>query len=358
MAYNKFMKKDGTVMLSLLEDTVTAETLQQGVTAHNRSGEAVAGTLDPNASLNAYATQLATIVGDNTQTPGDVEQELNYLLETANRATGVIESTLAETINNLVDGYGANGVVVGKRKFIESPAVPTTYITQQVNFTVIDNNKLTNYTQMGAGKVDNENRISYGSVIYTSTDGWQDENLKIIDFGETPQTVLGEFAQFIANNTEDIDERIVEVATETEMNELFLLAENGTVFKYVGETGTYENGALYIVEEEASNGYTVTINYTNMLDPWNEQDGDALLAQINDGGWENVAENSGYTKTLTNVSTIKFRVYNSNSKDELKYGGFYSTDIIQMTSADGLAPFDSETITLNEDITLYFYGDL
>lgn len=259
MAYNKFIKKDGTVMLSLLEDTVTAETLHQGVTAHNKHGEAVTGTLDPNASLNAYASELANIVGDGTQTPSDVEQELNYLLETANRATGIIESTLAETINNLVDGYGANGVVVGKRKFVESPTVPTTYITQQVNFTAIDNNKLTTYTQIGAGKIDNENRISYGSVVYNSTDGWQDENLKIIDFGETPQTVLGEFAQFIADNTEDIDERIVEVATETEMNELFPLAENGTVFKYVGETGTYENGALYVVEEEVG---SQTIDFT------------------------------------------------------------------------------------------------
>ena len=351
MAYNKFMKKDGTVMLSLLEDTVTAETLQQGVTAHNRSGEAVTGTLDPDASLNAYASELAAIVGDSTQTPSDVAQELNYLLETANRTTGVIESTLAATVDNLVDGYGANGVVVGKRKFIESPTVPATYITQQINYTVIDNNKLATYTQMGAGSVDGESRIAYGSTVYTSTGGWQDENLKIIDFGETPQTVLGEFAQFIANNTEDVDERIIEVATETEMNELFPLAENGTVFKYVGETGTYENGALYIVEEEDTD-VTITLNGDSISGdlqtahvkfgsaPASGADYDYSVAAMAHG--TNANDGSGdvasRTITVSNKAYVWGYKYQLNDGDILTAGATYSEATeISLANGDVLA---------------------
>lgn len=43
----------------------------------------------------------------------------------------------------------------------------------------------------------------------------------------------------------------IEVSTEFEMNAIIANATNnsvGAVYKYTGETGTYENGALYIVE--------------------------------------------------------------------------------------------------------------
>jgi hypothetical protein len=46
----------------------------------------------------------------------------------------------------------------------------------------------------------------------------------------------------------------IEVASEAEMNALLETAEVGSVYNYVGETGTYENGALYVVEEEVPNG--------------------------------------------------------------------------------------------------------
>ena len=37
----------------------------------------------------------------------------------------------------------------------------------------------------------------------------------------------------------------VEVSTQAEIDALAI----GTIFKYTGESGTYENGALYMVEE-------------------------------------------------------------------------------------------------------------
>lgn len=40
-----------------------------------------------------------------------------------------------------------------------------------------------------------------------------------------------------------------EIATEAEMTALLEIAEVGSVYKYTGTTGTYESGALYIVEE-------------------------------------------------------------------------------------------------------------
>ena len=41
-----------------------------------------------------------------------------------------------------------------------------------------------------------------------------------------------------------------EVATEAEMTALLTSGEVGGVYKYTGTTGTYENGALYVLEEE------------------------------------------------------------------------------------------------------------
>lgn len=41
----------------------------------------------------------------------------------------------------------------------------------------------------------------------------------------------------------------IQIATEAEMTALLETAEVGSVYKYTGESGTYENGALYVVEE-------------------------------------------------------------------------------------------------------------
>jgi hypothetical protein len=46
MAYNKFKLKNGTVLLDLTQDTIAPETLEKGITAHDRSGNPITGTLE------------------------------------------------------------------------------------------------------------------------------------------------------------------------------------------------------------------------------------------------------------------------------------------------------------------------
>lgn len=41
----------------------------------------------------------------------------------------------------------------------------------------------------------------------------------------------------------------IEISTEAEMTALLESAEVGSVYRYTGKTGTYEKGALYVVEE-------------------------------------------------------------------------------------------------------------
>lgn len=51
----------------------------------------------------------------------------------------------------------------------------------------------------------------------------------------------------------------IEVSTEAEMTALLTSGEVGGVYKYTGTTGTYENGALYVLEEEVAT-YTITVS--------------------------------------------------------------------------------------------------
>lgn len=68
MGLNKFITKKGRVLLDLTGDTVTPETLGKGVTAHDRSGEPIVGTMEGDTAL---PIEVAT------------EAEMTALLETA-----------------------------------------------------------------------------------------------------------------------------------------------------------------------------------------------------------------------------------------------------------------------------------
>lgn len=54
----------GTVKLDLTSDTVTAETLQSGVTAHNKSGEQIVGTL-VTQNFRTGSSEPSDSLGDN-----------------------------------------------------------------------------------------------------------------------------------------------------------------------------------------------------------------------------------------------------------------------------------------------------
>ena len=61
MGYNKFIKKDGKVLLDLTSDTVASDKLMSGVTAHNRSGEAINGTFTIDNELATQDNLIAQI---------------------------------------------------------------------------------------------------------------------------------------------------------------------------------------------------------------------------------------------------------------------------------------------------------
>jgi hypothetical protein len=68
----------------------------------------------------------------------------------------------------------------------------------------------------------------------------------------------------VENEGKDNSALPIEVLTESEMNALLTSGEVGGVYKYMGETtDTYENGALYVLEEETENLISFTIDGTS-----------------------------------------------------------------------------------------------
>lgn len=63
MAYNKFITKDGTVMLDLTNTTVSAETLVKNTTALDRSGNKITGTFNIDLQEKT-ATTNGVVVAD------------------------------------------------------------------------------------------------------------------------------------------------------------------------------------------------------------------------------------------------------------------------------------------------------
>lgn len=92
MAYNKFITTDGLVLLDLTADTVTANKLPKGITAHDRSGTPIIGTVEVNSAIPIEVSTEAEMtvllesgevggVYKYTGTTGTYENGALYVLE-------------------------------------------------------------------------------------------------------------------------------------------------------------------------------------------------------------------------------------------------------------------------------------
>ena len=54
MGYNKFTRKDGTILCDLTTDTIIADKLAKGYTAHDRSGNIIVGTYEAEAPVEEW----------------------------------------------------------------------------------------------------------------------------------------------------------------------------------------------------------------------------------------------------------------------------------------------------------------
>lgn len=133
----------------------------------------------------------------------------------------------------------------------------------------------------------------------------------------------------------------IEVATEEEMNALLETAGIGDIYKYTGETGVYENGALYVVEEGEVKTYSLTI--TNSGSDYLTYGVDVAVAS------EAERINVGETKTIEGVkefvgvwAPVGFTGTSITSNCTFEEGSYYAEGIIRISG-------DGASITLYPD---------
>ena len=127
----------------------------------------------------------------------------------------------------------------------------------------------------------------------------------------------------------------VEVATADEMATLLETAEVGAIYKYTGETtDAYENGVLYMVEEEKG-GYTVSVTSTNKRvfvydTPPTDYQGTGALGEVVSGGTADFKITTGKlyiqepnSMNLTSHIETGGVTFDSFSND---YGSFYTSE--------------------------------
>jgi hypothetical protein len=93
----------------------------------------------------------------------------------------------------------------------------------------------------------------------------------------------------------------IEVSTEAEMTALLESGEVGGVYKYTGTTGTYENGALYVLEEEAVATKTLSVTNNGNYSPFTEYWLDKSNTETADGN--TYLSISGETTEFTGISS-------------------------------------------------------
>lgn len=96
MGYNKFIKKDGKVLLDLTSDTVASDKLMSGVTAHNRSGEAINGTFTIDNELATQDNLIAQIqTALQGKAAGGSTEDLDSVISELETKAATLNTTLA-----------------------------------------------------------------------------------------------------------------------------------------------------------------------------------------------------------------------------------------------------------------------
>lgn len=93
MAYNKFIKKDGTVMLDLTADSVTEANVEYGKTFHKADGTQGTGKYIPPASFNPE-TDIIT---------GEVKTDAAMTITNISAFTVIVEDTIGEIDSVAID---------------------------------------------------------------------------------------------------------------------------------------------------------------------------------------------------------------------------------------------------------------
>lgn len=110
MGYNKFITKDGEVLLDLTSDTVAADKMLSGVTSHDKSGQPVTGTFTIDNELTTQdnlIAQIQTALEGKAAGGGGSTEDLDAIITELETKAATLNTTLA----NKAAGGGGGGSV-------------------------------------------------------------------------------------------------------------------------------------------------------------------------------------------------------------------------------------------------------
>lgn len=131
MAINKVQKADGTILMDLTNDTVDANSLLQGVTAHDRSGAQIQGAVvvapiddTTTASDKVWSsekvsselddwTSTSTVQSDNTVTFTGLNDNYGYKLCCEDKVIGISDMTKTGSGTNVTAVFTVTGASAG-----------------------------------------------------------------------------------------------------------------------------------------------------------------------------------------------------------------------------------------------------
>ena len=127
----------------------------------------------------------------------------------------------------------------------------------------------------------------------------------------------------IENIPQTIDSPLpIEISTEAEMTALLNTAEVGSIYKYVGTTGAYENGALYVVEEDGAKLISFTIKGTTYQAEEGMTWGEWVASDYNIGG---MYVEGNYIRSAPAIAICNKYNYMVSPSDIITDGYAYST---------------------------------
>jgi hypothetical protein len=111
---------------------------------------------------------------------------------------------------------------------------------------------ITSFEGENGGAITDISQATQNGAIYALVDnGWKEYLAPSGSVTVTENTIVDvrEKATVVVNVLAPPDSPLpIKISNETEMNALLSTADVGSIYKYIGTTGTYENGALYVVE--------------------------------------------------------------------------------------------------------------
>lgn len=162
MANNKVQLADGTVLIDLTADTVTADKLMQGYTAHDASGAQITGTASGGG---------AVVINDTTDVHGGTIREITAVVISGTKAITSAGTTDVASYANASVAAGTEGTPTASKGAVSNHAITVTpSVTNTAGY-------ISGGTHSGTGVSVAASELVSGSQTITSNDTYDVTNL-------------------------------------------------------------------------------------------------------------------------------------------------------------------------------------